>query len=91
MVGFGGEDYMCGGKYNSLRECQLVIGKLFYAVKEGKRGFEFPQPEELPSGNQHGATSNKRGQSHGGSWQGSGWVEGSERSDHSSERIKMDR
>ena len=53
------------GKYRTNEQANLVLGRLFYALVEGEKQFQFPQPSELPDSKAHyGSGGGKR---HGGS------------------------
>lgn len=53
------------GVYGSDEQCIRAIGKLYYAIQEGKETFEFPQPEDLPIIKSHYGSGG--GGKHGGS------------------------
>ena len=65
VIGMSDKDYSTYGKYRTNEQANLVLGRLFYALVEGEKQFQFPQPSELPDSKAHyGSGGGKR---HGGS------------------------
>ena len=62
---YDGRESTVMGEYGSEEQCIRAIGKLYYAIQEGKTTFEFPQPEDLPVIKSHYGSGG--GKSHGGS------------------------
>ena len=43
VIGMSDKDYSTYGKYRTNEQANLVLGRLFYALVEGEKQFQFPQ------------------------------------------------
>ena len=65
VIGMGDKDYNTFGKYRTNEQANLALGRLFYALGDCEKLFQFPQPSELPDSKAHYGSGGGRG--HGGS------------------------